>query len=305
MLLLKSSVVLFNELASALSLLPKTSFGIEEAQALALWRQWHQQGSLQIGRIDRISLDGSCETQALGITIWLTDDAVLALSQTALAPCVERLYQGTAKGLPWLMQTAQIRQAHKKNALHLMVLHFWTRSDVSDAAFHPVFLQAHASFRDIHQGFGVQSMFQEVPPQQVPFLAAAGMRILHKCANPVYGDATWMGITHDDAKAHPGSTLSFLFFSPERLLDLKPAVQRMLTLAVRQSTDDDIADAMLCSRDYVRKLWNDAYAAMEQAGVLNRTTPSLPMHSVPIRGRERRRGALEFLRANPHELRPG
>ena len=305
MLSFKSSVVQFSELSSALSLLPQTSIGVDVAQALALRRRWHQQGSLQIGRIDRISVDGSCETQALGITVWITDEAVLALSEPGLEPCTKRLYQNAAEGQPWLMQSAQIRQAHEKNALNLMVLHFWTKSDVSDPAFHPVFLQAHASFRDIHQGFGVKNMFQEVSLLQVPFLAAAGMRVLHECANPAQGDQAWMGITRDDAKAHPGSTLSFLFFSPQRRLDLKPAVQRMLALAVRQSTDDDIAAALSCSRDYVRKLWDDAYDAMEQAGVLNRTAHNSPLDYAPVRGRERRRGALEFLRTNPHELRPG
>lgn len=203
------------------------------------------------------------------------------------------------------MQAAEIRLAHDRGALNLMVLHFWTASDVTDPAFHPVFLQAHASFRDIHQGFGVQRMYQEVPLTHVPFLAAAGMQTLHTSAGAASGGLAWMGITHKDANASPGSTFSFLFFSPPRRLNLKPAVQRMLTLAARQSTDDDIADMLGCSRDYVRKLWTDAYAMMEDAGVLSPLNHQQPGTSAPVRGRERRRAALEFLRANPHELRPG
>ena len=84
----------------------------------------------------------------------------------------------------------------------------------------------------------------------------------------------------------------------------------MLQLALQQLTDDDIAEALGCSRDYVRKLWSDAYARMEDQGVLVLSDASLP-HSTrrdptgPKRGRERRRLVLEFLRANLQEVRPG
>jgi hypothetical protein len=114
-----------------------------------------------------------------------------------------------------------------------------------------------------------------------------------------------MGLNREDAHTMPGSALAFLFFSPRSRLDLRPSVQRMLGLALQQLTDDDIAAALACSRDYVRKLWDDAYDRLDEAGVLRTgSAPSLDSVNAP-RGRERRRQALEFLRSNPQELRPG
>lgn len=305
MLLLKSDLVRFDELPAALICLPEACFGLDKIQTLALWRQWHQQGSLQIGRIYSVHPDGTTQTEAMGITTWITDEAVAALAKDTQLSRTQLLYQSAAQGAQWVMQAADIRQAHDKRALNLMILHFWTRSDVSKPEFHPVFLQAHASFRDIHQGFGVQTLLQEVPLEQAPFLTAAGLQTIHTCSDSAFGPLAWMGITQKDAVANPGSTLSFLFFSPERRLKLKPAVQRMLALAFSRNTDDDIACELGCSRDYVRKLWGDAYADMEQAGVLAPLVQQAPSTSAPVRGPERRRTALEFLRGNPHELRPG
>ena len=295
----------FDELPAALACLPEACFGVDEIQTLTLWRQWNGQGSLQIGRIYSVRPDGTTQTEAMGITTWITGEAVVALAKDTQVPRTHLLYQSAAQGLHWVMQAADIRQAHEKRALNLMILHFWTRGDVSKPEFHPVFLQAHASFRDIHQGFGVQTLLQEVPLLQAPFLMAAGVQIIHTSSDSASGGLAWMGITQKDAVASPGSTLSFLFFSPERRLKLKPAVQQMLALAISRNTDDDIASELGCSRDYVRKLWRDAYADMEHVGVLARLVQQAPSTSAPVLGPERRRIALEFLRGNPHELRPG
>jgi len=79
----------------------------------------------------------------------------------------------------------------------------------------------------------------------------------------------------------------------------------MLGLGLGQLTDDDFAQALACSRDYVRKLWGDVYERLDQAGVLQTGNPGSADSTVAPRGWERRRLALEFFRANPQELRPG
>lgn len=91
---------------------------------------------------------------------------------------------------------------------------------------------------------------------------------------------------------------------------MKPAVQRMLQLALCQMTDDEIAAALGCSRDYVRKLWSDTYARLEDQAALRLNDSSALESALPgpadhKRGQERRRLALDFLRANVQVLRPG
>ncbi|RZI98724.1 MAG: hypothetical protein EOO54_28630, partial [Haliea sp.] len=182
MFLFKSDIVSFSELPAALACLPDGLTGLPTAATLTLWQQWHRQGTLQIGRVDRVLADGARQTQALGITAWITDAAVAALSAPGAQSCTQRLYAAASQGRPWLMTAADIQQAHDANALNLMVLHFWSGGDVNSPDFQPVFLQAHMLFRDLHQGFGVQALFQEVPAMQAPFLSAAGMQVIHAAA---------------------------------------------------------------------------------------------------------------------------
>lgn len=302
---LKSNVVAFDELSAALDCLAPYSTGLSKAQTLTLWQRWHRDGTLQLGRVERVLADGNRQTQALGITLWITDAAVRALSQRTDAGCTQRLYQAAWQGLQWPMPPRDIKAANDCGSLNLMVLHFWSRGDVSSPDFQPVFLQAHMLFRDLHQGFGVKGLYQEVSLLEAPFLTSAGMDVVHSDPHNDPASGVWMCITKAQATLKSGSTFSFLFFSPPKRLALPPAVQRMLALAVRQITDEEIAAGMGCSRDYVRQLWSQAYDCMERTGVLE----SAPLPTADTvqhrRGRERRRTAIEFLRTNPHEIRPG
>ncbi len=109
-------------------------------------------------------------------------------------------------------------------------------------------------------------------------------------------------LARDDARAEPGSLLSFLFLTPPSRLRLRPSEQRMLLLALRQLTDSDIAERMDCSREYIRKLWSRVYDALHAHAALAHVEESESRKN--HRGREKRRLALEFFRAHPEELRP-
>ncbi len=307
--LFKSSHVQIHEMQEVLDCLPADFTGLDRAATLQLWRQWHQRGSLTLSRVDAIGGDGRRQLKALGATLWLTDRGTAALTQASTQSCVHRVYAAEQDKLAWVMQTSEVEQAHDTNKLNLMVLHFWSAVEVGSADFQPIFIQAHSLFRDTYQGFGVQQLLQEVPASNAPILKAAGMHAVEDQPDEMQNRLVLMRIRAEDASANPGSTFSFLFFSPRRRLNLKPAVQRMLQLALRQLTDDEIAEALGYSRDYVRKLWNDAYARMEGQGALrvkDTSAASSMLHPInPKRGRERRRLALEFLRANVQELRPG
>lgn len=307
--LFKSSRVPIPEMEEVLACMPSDISGLNSEATLRLWRQWQQQGSLMLNRIDAIAKDGSRQLRALGASLWLTHSGAEALMQKNAQPCAHRIYAAENDLQHWVMTANEIEQAHDSNTLNLVVLHFWSALDVASADFHPVFVQANSLFRDTHQGYGVQQLLQEIPASQVPILQTAGMQVVGGACEAVQRPHVLMRISAEDARINPGSTFSFLFFSPCRRLNLKPAIQRMLLMALRQMTDEEIAAELGCSRDYVRKLWSETYARMEDQGTLRHHEPDRlepAADSVaPKRGRERRRLALEFLRANVQELRPG
>src|SRR5262249_46616596 len=98
-----------------------------------------------------------------------------------------------------------------------------------------------------------------------------------------------------------GSTLAFLFLHPVAQLELRQPEQRMLQLALRQHTDEEIAVLLGWSRAYVRKLWGQIYAELESRSVL----PPMPARALARRGPAKARLALKFFLEHPQELRPG
>ena len=268
----------------------------------------YAQGALQLAWVESLDPGRDGELQCLGVTLWITDHAVAALVRPGNLPAARRVYASETAGASepsWVMTAAEIRAAHAEQCLNLLVLHFWTRRPPFEPEFQAVFVQSHTKFRDLHQGYGVRQLLQEVAPFEVDILRAAGLKIVRADAPDAAVPRVLLGLVREDALADPGSTLSFLFLSPKSHLDLRPSVQRMLSLALQQLTDDDIAQALACSRDYVRKLWDDAYEKLDAAGISKVGNATAPDSTAAPRGRERRRQALEFLRGNPQELRPG
>ena len=301
--------VRFAQLSRALQCLPESQRGGGFNETLELWQQWFAQGALQLGWVETAGSGAKEEEiRSLGATLWITDEAVCALQRPGHGTAAQRIMEavrGDGSAPAWVMNQAQIRAAHATQQLNLLVLHFWSKHGPLDPEFQPVFVRSNMQFAEMHQGYGLKWLLQEVTVPEVEILTASGLKILRTAPAGATVPRVLLGLNRDDAHALPGSTLAFLFLSPRSRLDLRPSVQRMLSLALRQLTDEDIATALGCSRDYVRKLWGVAYEKIESAGVLGADSGEKSGATSTPRGRERRRRTLEFLRSNPQELRPG
>ncbi len=288
------------EFPSVIAFLPPTQFGCTRDTALSCWLRWHQRGALTVGIIEGIEGDDPPAIVGAGITLWITDRAVEFLHQSHRDPCSVQLY-ALKSDAAWVSDKQQIAAGHMQCNLNLWIVHFWPGPDPRNPDFAAFFVQAHASFRDLHDGFGVGRVLQEIPTEHIPLMAAVGMRIARPATS---GQPMALAtLTRGDARTDPGSLMSFLFLKPPGRLGLNPSEQCMLTLALRQLTDADIAECMGCSRDYIRKLWSRVYDALQtHAGLAVRERHELKRSQ---RGREQRRLALEFFRTHLEELRPG
>ena len=286
---------------AVIGFLPPAQFGCSREVVLAHWERWHQQGALTIGMVESVDADRPPIIVGAGITAWITEEAVGILHRSHCDPGSVQLYRAESDRARWVLNQRQIAAAHAQCHLNLWIVHFWPEPDPGNPDFAAFFVQADASFRELHDGFGVGRLFQEVPGGHVPMMQAAGMRIA-RAPEPSCPRALTM-LAREDARSGPGSLMSFLFLKPRGQLGLKPSEQCMLTLALRQLTDADIAERMSCSREYIRKLWSRVYDALHSsAGLAHGPEIKLPTSQ---RGREKRRLALEFFRAHPEELRPG
>ncbi len=289
-----------DDFPAILESLPSAQYGCPPAKALAYWKRWHEQGALSVGVIEAIDGTRRRTIAGAGVTLWVSDEAVEGLEASRDEACSVALYRAGEEG-GWPLKGRQIEAAHAQCRLNLWIVHFWPDPDPSNPSFAAFFEQSDKLFREQHDGFGVGQLLQEVTQEHVPLMQSAGMRIKRPAVSAA--SRVLVSLTRDDARARPGSHMSFLFLKPPATLQLKPAEKRMLTFALQELTDADIAERMQCSREYVRKLWSRVYDTLHAKAAL--VHEPVQKSDASHRGREKRRRALEFFRAHREELRPG
>lgn len=130
MSLFKPETLGADELARALACLPAAEHGLAFDEALALWRQWHAQGALNVGWVRAMGKPPPGDIECLGVRLWISDEGAAALLRGGAGSAAQRLYHachaawasGTADR--WVMHAEQIGQAHAAQGLNLLVLHF-------------------------------------------------------------------------------------------------------------------------------------------------------------------------------------
>lgn len=200
------------ELPAVLSFLPPAQLGCSREVALSHWNRWAHEGALSAGIIEAIEGDRPASVAGVGVTAWITDEAVARLHRAHPNPGSVQLYRGEAAGEEWVLKSRQIALAHSRCSLNLWIVHFWPDPDPSHPDFAAFFVQSDASFREVHDGFGVGRLFQEVAAEHVPMMQAAGMRIARP---PEAGCPRALAmLAREDARTDPGSRMSFLFLKP-------------------------------------------------------------------------------------------
>jgi len=113
-----------------------------------------------------------------------------------------------------------------------------------------------------------------------------------------------VGLTKEEAFAHPGSNIASLFiFSPPRF-HFNRSQRLLLQQALMGKTSETLAKSLSISPWTVKKRWSAIYERV--ADVDSELLPAFIAYSAHAssRGAERRRRLLSYLRQHPEELRP-
>ena len=113
-----------------------------------------------------------------------------------------------------------------------------------------------------------------------------------------------VGLTKEEAEAHPGSHLSGLFVYSQPRFHFSRAEQRLLRYALTGETREDLAASLSLSTWTVKQRWESIY---ERVAAVDSELLPAPIAEGPeahSRGMERRRRLLNYLRQHPEELRP-
>ena len=113
-----------------------------------------------------------------------------------------------------------------------------------------------------------------------------------------------VGLTNEEAEAHPGSHLSSLFVYNRPRFSFSRAEQKLLQHALTGETCQGLAAGLGLSAWTVKKRWHSIYARVTAIDSEILPPPIAEGPDAHSRGLERRRRLLNYLRQHPEELRP-
>jgi DNA-binding CsgD family transcriptional regulator len=281
----------------------------------ALWRRLLSAGQLNAGVVIDADISGGHSIAAFGMTAFVSDAFVEQHAASPRPYLSAIVYEGLLSGHSPILDAQQVRRANSSGGLNLLILHFGTRGPVpTDPRALAAVGVAQEGFRLTHAGYRIRRILQEgYGPQQLAFLTAGGFLLKkdYRCGDaaaaaplpPADEHPFLAGLNRDDPESRlPGTALSSLFQAQVPRFHFSPAEQRVLARAVMDEGDEEVAEALGVSADAIKKIWRRIYERV--AAVDHDLVSDVAERSPIIRGKEKRRRLVRYLRYHLEELRP-
>jgi hypothetical protein len=281
----------------------------------AVWCRLLSAGQLNAGVVIDAGASGTQSIVAFGMTAFVSD-AFIDQHAACPRPYLTALaYERHLSGDSPILNPQQVRRANSSGDLNLLILHFGTCGPApTDPRVLAAVGAAQEGFRLTHAGYRIRRIRQEgYGPQQLAFLTMGGF-LLKSDYGRYYAEAAGpapppedrpflAGLDREDAESRlPGTALSSLFQAQVPRFHFSPAEQRVLARAVMDEGDDEVAEALEVSGDAVKKIWRRIYERV--AAVDHDLLGGVPERSALVRGKEKRRRLVRYLRYHLEELRP-
>ena len=109
--------------------------------------------------------------------------------------------------------------------------------------------------------------------------------------------------TREKAAEQPGSWASLFFAYQKPVIGFTRSEQRLLSVALRGGTDQELSDQLGISLSAVKKMWAAIYFRVQSHKPFDLRL-ELDERIDGDRGKEKRRKLLAYLREHPEELKP-
>lgn len=247
---------------------------------------------------------------AFGTSVFVSDDTYDWLFSSDQPYFAERLHQAWLDGQHLPLDARAIARANAGAGLNVVVPHYVQRHhDLAHPDSRRLMTLGAAAWFFSHGGYNVRRVLWEAyGTPSLHYLMAGGFRQVRSFApvppGPPDNQPYWCEV--DRAHVQPGAFNAMALWTllpPTPQLRLPLSQQSVALLALQGDTDQRIAARLHISTDAVKQAWR---------GMVIAVTPHVRelQHSVdtatasPVRGTERRRVVLEYLRQHMEELRP-
>jgi hypothetical protein len=260
--------------------------------------------------------DGRTRPQALGAGMFVSDAVYDDLRDTpADHPwpyLADRLLRRHLAGEKVILDASAIAQGNGAEGLNLVVTHYLPREH--DLA-HPDSLRllplAPMAWYFCFAGHNVRRILGEVyGPVHAAYVQAGGFSVLRRFAAapglPLQSDPHLCELERSALPPAAFNAMAlWVIHPPPPRLGLPPSQQAVAHLALLGETDQRIAERLQISADAVKQAWRGIVAAAQGLlPELQGAAPTAEAGAPVVRGAERRRCVLEYLRQHLEELRP-
>ncbi|UUX96342.1 helix-turn-helix transcriptional regulator [Aquabacterium sp. J223] len=299
------------DFTDALDLLPAwLPLSAAQREALpALWRRLLLEPGFNADVIEDLAAPPGQRLLAMGMAIALDDGWARRLRGGDAPPGVARhVYADLLAGRLRLPDDATLARLNggEGDGVAFLVLHYQQRHMAFDDPRTMSLLSvAMSAFRHAHAGHRIGVLWQEAWGPEQDVMRSMGHREQPTALAPGGADGPRLfGLTRAEALAMlPGSHLRDVFEHRAPRCFFSAAERRLLRRAVGDESDEEIAALLDISIHTVKKLWAAVYArAARQMPELLGDAPAAAVEGV--RGPEKRRSLIGYLRQHPEELRP-
>ncbi|HEY7338902.1 MAG TPA: hypothetical protein VH639_28695 [Bryobacteraceae bacterium] len=280
-----------------------------------VWRKLLREDSLVAMVVEGEGLDRKHNAiLAFGIVVFIAD-AWAAAAQTGEEPylSVRTIRQELAGSSP-ILRPASIRRADSESGLNALHLHY-AEAALSEESRAELRQRVLFAFIEYMRGYRLklvlQELWDEVPPQAIirgpaPVLTDYATFFQRRGEPlPPLGQRPFLfSLRRQDVVGNFGHISTSLFIHTPPRLGFTQAEQRMLRQAVFGYTDVELAGRLHLALPTIKNRWRALYDRLGQIA------PELVQEigcasNQAVRGQEKRRRLLEYLRRHPEELRPG
>jgi hypothetical protein len=261
--------------------------------------------------IEDLSRPYSESIEAFGLSVFLTDTFAEQFCANPHPFFPVAFYKRMLAGDDIGLSSKQLADANATDGINVAVLHFGLRDlNPMEPRTAAALATGSAAFYFFHAGHRVRMFIHEIyGPALAQFVIAGGFQIWRdfQKETPANFDAAkpetcpyLAGLRREDVAPGAVNPLSQLFYPQPPRLGFSRGERHLLERALLNESDPSIAKSFNVSIDAVKKTWANIYARVA------RTAPFLipgDPHSSGIRGEEKRRHVLDYVRTHPEELR--
>jgi hypothetical protein len=268
------------------------------------WEALNRIEAIPFAVVERVLPPDPPQLVAHGASVFLSDAMVDKLSGEPFVAA--QVVREALAGGDGVLSLKEIRKAQTQGDLNLLLLHAQYLEAPTGLMGEPGIYEVLArSFFEHHCGYRIRQCFIETfSSEAMRHHIGAGLlvRANHGTPEPTAETPWLLGISRKESEENPGARISSLFVERPIRLGLRKAHREVLSLAMVGAVDEEISAELCLTLSAIKRRWESIYDAVDRQAPDLVWGSRLQMDSV--RGPERRRHLLNFLREHPEEMRP-